>query len=81
MMLKKYGITLEDYERLWKEQDGKCPICGVALDSVWQVDIDHDHKTNKVRGILCNPCNLMIGHAKDNTEVMQSGIAYLVRHE
>lgn len=79
-MLKRYGINIEDYERIWKEQSGKCPICGIDLKEVWQVDLDHCHTTNKVRGILCNPCNLMIGHAKDSSERLKKGAEYLQQY-
>lgn len=57
-----YGITVEEYDRMLTEQDGKCAICGLteALDH-GTLAVDHDHKTNEVRGLLCFNCNTSIG--------------------
>jgi hypothetical protein len=62
--LKRYGITLDDYEWLLKTQNGRCAICG--SDSPGKKEtyfhIDHDHVTRKVRGLLCERCNIGIGY-------------------
>ena len=50
-----------------------CPICGSEEPLV----VDHDHSTQEVRGLICNNCNLVLGHAKDNIETLQNAIAYL----
>lgn len=41
--------------------------------------VDHDHETGKVRGLLCNSCNVMLGHSKDDVAILQKGIEYLNR--
>lgn len=57
-----YGITLEDYNRLFVKQNGKCWICGVhASDLKGPLQVDHIHSTGKVRGLLCNKCNVRLG--------------------
>jgi hypothetical protein len=68
-----YGMGIEEYTRLSTEQGGKCAICEVATNLV----VDHCHATNKIRGLLCLDCNLMLGRAKDNPDTLQRGIEYL----
>lgn len=72
----RYGITLLDYQNLLIAQNNRCASCG-NLDK--ELVVDHCHDTGKVRGLLCNPCNGLIGLAKDNPHVLQCGIDYLLR--
>jgi len=62
-----YGLTLEDIEVLREDQRDCCAICNIHVteltDPRKQLFIDHDHSTNIVRGLLCGPCNTMIGMA------------------
>lgn len=69
----KYGITYEDYEELLVKQDGKCALCG----RVSVLAIDHCHKTGKIRGLLCNQCNLGIGLLKEDPEIFKKALEYL----
>lgn len=57
-------------------QNGGCAICADVLDTPV---VDHDHETGAVRGILCPPCNLMIGYAKDRPHVLIAAAEYLTR--
>lgn len=80
--LKKYGLTLEDQERMLREQNYKCAICGqeIFLHGSSQklvAHVDHDHKTGKVRGLLCKECNTGLGKFRDNTEYLLGAISYL----
>jgi hypothetical protein len=76
--LRKYKINLNQYKEMLDSQNNKCKICFVKLEFKGRsTHIDHDHKTNKVRGILCNNCNLALGHAKDDIDILQSMISYL----
>ena len=61
-MKREYGITLIDYNRMEKEQKGLCMICGGKQTGgrKKRLDIDHDHKTGQVRGLLCSMCNLAV---------------------
>ncbi len=77
-----YGITLEDYNKMFQEQNGCCKICnkhqteeGVILC------VDHDHTTGKVRGLLCKKCNQAIGLLKDSIENCLSAAEYLKEYK
>ncbi len=79
---KKYGISLEDYDRMLVEQEGKCLICGDGPGKKpgkkKYLGVDHDHITGAVRGLLCTGCNLMIGYAHDNVDILTKAIHYLM---
>src|ERR1035437_10727167 len=56
---KKFGITWEEYDELFKKQNGYCPICGRHQSEFKKrLSVDHDHNTKKVRGLLCQNCNI-----------------------
>ena len=67
-----YGLQPDEYNLLLKATP-HCPICGSEEPLV----VDHDHSTSKVRGLICNHCNLVLGHAKDNIETLKNAIKYL----
>ncbi len=82
---KKYGWEPEDFDLYWFAQRGQCAICrkimkmptktrGQGLDIV---AIDHDHKTGKVRALLCNACNKGLRFFKDNILLLKSALNYL----
>ncbi len=75
-LLKKRGMTHAEFERQVKVQDGACAICGVKPK---KLVIDHCHATGRTRGLLCSPCNSVIGFAKDKEHVLLAAIAYLRR--
>ena len=72
---KNYGITLEQWDQMFLDQGSKCAVCKSADAQRWHVD--HCHTTQRVRGILCSHCNLMIGHAKDNIRTLLTAAEYL----
>ena len=75
---RNYGITLEDHSKMYEEQNGRCAICGSEGDGRWKkLCVDHDHKTGKVRKLLCRSCNMVLGQVEDNTQTLQSMIDYL----
>lgn len=74
-LLYRYGITGKDYDILLEKQEGKCAICSLLYGK--ELHIDHCHKTNKVRGLLCNKCNVALGFFEDNIEILQNAIKYL----
>lgn len=78
----KYGLTMEQRQKLFDEQEGKCAICScdIHLDgsrNATQAVIDHCHSSGKIRGMLCNLCNQGLGHFKDNIEAIERAIKYL----
>lgn len=56
-----YGITAEEYAKLYQAQGGRCYLCRVASGAARRLAVDHDHDTGLVRGLCCGRCNLMIG--------------------
>ena len=74
----RYGITYEYWESMRKKENFSCMICGITEDEIGKkLDVDHCHNTGKVRGVLCNPCNTTLGHAKDNIAILEAAIDYL----
>jgi hypothetical protein len=72
-MKERYKITFEQREEMQKNQEGRCLIC----KTVSKLCVDHCHKSLKVRGLLCNSCNLGLGYFKDNCSFLQEAIHYL----
>lgn len=78
IMRKKYGISIDDFEALLKFQGGGCALCSKPISKLRRrMNIDHDHKTNKVRGILCSGCNTGLGHLGDTIEGLKKALYYL----
>lgn len=74
----EYGLTPERYAELLEQQAGACAIC-------WQVKsktlcVDHDHETGKIRALICDGCNVMLGRALDNPAVLRCAADYLEEH-
>ena len=76
-----YGISLEEYEQFLKEQDGVCAGCGESDIANRRLSIDHCHKSNQVRGLLCIRCNRLLGLAKDDPKILKQLIEYLYQHQ
>lgn len=77
-LLKKYGLTLEEYEELLAEQDGVCAIC-LRRPST-SLHVDHDHRTGHVRGLLCGRCNPAIGLFAESPSLLARAMEYLRKH-
>ena len=71
---KKYGVSKEQWEEMYEQQEGKCAICGKLPKKIC---VDHDHKTGKVRGLLCDECNRALGFFYDNIKSLKNAINYL----
>jgi hypothetical protein len=69
----KYGLTVDQLEQMLAGQVGVCPICLSAKPQ----HVDHDHKTGKVRGVLCFACNAALGQFKDRPDAMRRAAAYV----
>lgn len=78
--LKRYNPTPAGYDNIATQQEWKCAICTIDSSMTKRgLFVDHCHSTSEVRGLLCGNCNLMIGYAKDNQEVLMAAINYLNR--
>jgi hypothetical protein len=73
-MKSNYGITIEQYYAMLREQNGLCKLCSKPPKSRRLV-IDHCHQTGKVRGLLCNGCNRSM-HLLDNADLLAKAIKY-----
>jgi hypothetical protein len=77
-----YKMTTADYEVMWNAQNGACAICGNPETWINQygpcpLSVDHDHKTGRVRGLLCSRCNLLLGRYNDDVILFRSIATYL----
>lgn len=78
--LKKYGLTIEQYDSMLARQDGSCAICKSTeprMKNAGRLYVDHCHETGEVRGLLCFRCNTMLGNAGDSPEVLRLAAEYL----
>ena len=75
--LEKYGLTKADFNKLWEKQSGLCAICEETL---YIPHIDHNHKTGKVRGLLCTSCNTRLVAALEDPNINKAR-AYLRKHK
>lgn len=77
-LLKKYGITIEEWKVMLEAQNYQCKICGWPFgQAMGDKHTDHNHKTGKIRGILCSKCNTALGLFEDNVNIMASAIEYI----
>lgn len=81
-LTRHFGITVEEFDRMVKEQNSLCAICrnpetwtrnGKLVD----LSVDHNHVTGQVRGLLCYQCNTALGKLKESVEAMKSMISYV----
>ena len=72
---RNYGITLETYRADVIGQAGRCLVCGHVPDH--NLVVDHDHRTGTYRGLLCQPCNRLLGDAHDDPRVLESAARYV----
>ena len=80
-IVKSYGMTLEQYDKLLATQNGGCAVCGTKEAKTkrnGRFCIDHDHKTGEIRGLLCAPCNRGIGLLGDDPERLKAASDYLL---
>ena len=79
---QKYGITVDDYNRMFKEQKGCCSICGThQIEFKRRLSIEHNHETGKVRSLACQPCNWMVGWSREDRDRLKLVDQYLEKHQ
>lgn len=76
-LVRKYGISFTEYNGMLIEQNGCCAICGRPEPTNRMFDVDHNHATGEVRGLLCTSCNRILGHAHDSVERLLAAADYL----
>ena len=77
--LGKHNMTKEDFMSLVEKQNNKCALCEKPFEGLFGSDchVDHCHETNKVRGLLCMPCNVGLGMLGDNEEGLLKAMKYI----
>lgn len=78
---RMFGITEELYLELERKQKNRCAICNEKETSKDHLAVDHCHKTNKIRGLLCNRCNRALGYLKEDISIFYNAINYLNKHK
>lgn len=78
---RRYGITQEQFDKMLVDQNNMCKICGSKFKSSKDTHIDHCHNQNRVRGLLCNKCNISLGQFEDNVDYMYNAIEYLEKYK
>ena len=85
---KKFGIDINCYNKLLKDQNEVCAICGnpeTIVDNrtkkTRSLAVDHCHTTKKVRGLLCMGCNQGLGNFRENPEFLAAAITYVLKHK
>lgn len=75
----KYSMTEEQYNKILQEQNGVCAICSTDdPGGPWKkFKVDHNHKTGEIRGLLCQHCNVGLGHFKDDVTLFTKAIEYI----
>ena|ERR1035437_9212165 len=75
---RDFGITLDEYNKLFAQQNGLCRGCFIHQSAEKRAfAVDHDHKNGKVRGLLCGNCNVSLGNAKDSPAILRRLADYL----
>lgn len=77
---RRYGCSLEEYNRRLIEQKGKCKLCETLHNPAIKrkrLYVDHCHNSQEIRGLLCSGCNSMLGYAKDDVSILLKAIEYL----
>lgn len=75
-LIKRYGITLEEYNIILKKQNNVCAVCG-GKDKKKSLAVDHNHKTGEVRGLLCGRCNPALGFIQESPKLVKQLLKYL----
>jgi hypothetical protein len=85
---ERYGISIQEYNQKLEDQNHRCAICARTLEEIhststrrFALAVDHDHTTDKVRGLLCSACNKGIGLLQDDVDVLLKAHTYLVKHK
>ena len=70
----RYGIRIEDFDRMWDEQKGRCAVCREPMQ---RPCVDHNHETGEVRKLLCHGCNVLVGYLETRRDTLEAAFRYL----
>jgi hypothetical protein len=84
--IRLYGITREFYLQMQENQNSRCAICNATFEesnnpSHDRLVVDHNHKTGKVRGLLCSKCNFALGNFDEDVDKLLNAVEYLRKHK
>lgn len=75
---KAFGLSIEQYDKMLASQDSRCALCGSDFPGGrGRFVVDHCHETNRIRGLLCNLCNVGLGALRDSPQLLAKAIRYL----
>lgn len=78
----KFGLTIDQWNKMFEAQGGLCKICHVKQEELKRrFNVDHCHKTGKIRALLCINCNTLLGSAMESEEILKNAIVYLNEHK
>jgi hypothetical protein len=77
---REYGLHPSGYNQMLVEQNKACAICKKPVEPNKKLNVDHCHKSQKVRGLLCFKCNTILGLANDDPSILTNAISYLNKH-
>src|SRR5262245_21001533 len=76
---RTYGIEIRQWEALFKSQGGVCAICGNP-ETYRRLSMEHEHRSGKIRGLLCNSCNNGLGRFFDSEKLLRAAAKYIKKH-
>lgn len=84
-LMREYGMTLAQYDQMVEDQNGCCKICKLPettkyKDRVTPLRVDHDWKSGRVRGLLCNRCNTSLGQLRESIPTLENMIEYILEY-
>jgi hypothetical protein len=74
---KLYDVSIAEYREMVRKADGVCEICGGLPKGKGRLSIDHCHTTGRIRGVLCGPCNSVLGMAQESEDILNKAVSYL----
>lgn len=77
----RFNISLSDFQKMLEDQDSKCYICETLFITDRDAHVDHNHKTGRIRKLLCRPCNTSLGLLEENRQILSNCIKYLEEHD
>ncbi len=78
MLRSRYGLSLKGFDDLVAQQSNSCAVCGDSMEKPY---VDHNHRSGRIRGLLCYRCNTGLGFMRENTRILLAAVEYLTLHK